>query len=570
DEVVRKINNQYWKGWITEDERYNHAIHLWSRIKNDVTSHMIELFKKYPENHISYMIDSGARGNWGQITQLCGMKGLVANPSGRTIELPIKSNLKQGFSILEYFIATHGGRKGKSDTALKTAEAGYLTRRLVDAVQDIVIKEEDCGSDHVHSITREDSKNIGEDFEKRIFGRTLIEPIKHPKTGKVIANVGEQIDNKVSEQIKTLDIGEVKVRTIMTCRTDNGICQKCYGCDLGTNKAVQLGTAVGIIAAQSIGEPGTQLTMRTFHMGGVTEGSDITQGLTRVEELFEARQPKNCAVLADIDGLISVKQRKEEMEVAIMAESLGEDRYDLPPDYEIVVKKGERVKPKQIIARSRFDKTTLKATEEGKVIEARGGVIITKHTEKHVKIYSFGSRTTLLVKNNQRITKGTPLNRGHLNLQELLEMTDVYQVQRYIMNEVQHIYASQGQTINDKHIEIIVKQMFSKMRVVHPGNSDTLPGEIINVGRFERANRDLAKKKKAPIRATRLLLGISRIAITTDSWLSAASFQETIRVLVEASTTKKIDKLKGLKENVIIGKLIPAGQIYRDELAKKK
>jgi len=570
DEVIRKVNNQYWKGWITADERYNHAIRLWTSVKNEVSAAMIKRFKLFPENHIYYMIDSGARGNWGQITQLCGMKGLVANPSGRTIELPIKSNLKHGFSILEYFIATHGGRKGKSDTALKTAEAGYLTRRLVDAVQDIVIKEVDCSSEHAHPITREESHKIGEEFEKRIFGRTLAAAIKNPKTGKLIAETNAEIDNQVADQIRTLNIQEVQVRTIMTCRTENGICQRCYGRDLGTNKTVDLGTAVGIIAAQSIGEPGTQLTMRTFHMGGVAEGSDITQGLTRVEELFEARQPKRSATLTEIAGRVSVKNKKEGVEVAITAEELGEDRYEFPPDFEIVVKKGEKIEPKQVMARSRFDKNTLKAREEGKVIEVKDGVVITKHTERHVKIYPFDPRTNLLVSNNQLVERGAPLNRGHLNLQELLGMTSVYEVQRYIMNEVQHIYASQGQTINDKHIEIIVKQMFSKVRVIHPGDSETLPGEIINVGKFTQQNEPLRKKKKKLILGERLLLGISRIAITTESWLSAASFQETIRVLVEAATTRKIDRLKGLKENVIIGKLIPAGQIYRNMIAHAK
>lgn len=564
DELVRKINNQYWKGWITEEERYSHAIRLWSRVKNQVTSDMIELFKKHPENHIYYMIDSGARGNWGQITQLCGMKGLVANPSGRTIELPIKSNLKHGFSILEYFIATHGGRKGKSDTALKTAEAGYLTRRLVDAVQDIVIKENDCGSKQVHLITRAESKSIGEEFEKRIFGRTLASPLKHPKTGKVIADAGEGINNPINEQIRSLGIDSAEVRSVMTCLTDNGICQKCYGSDLGTNKLVQLGTAVGIIAAQSIGEPGTQLTMRTFHMGGVAEGADITQGLTRVEELFEARQPKSPAVLAEIGGQVQVKTTKDTIEVTVIAQELGEDTYLLSPDFDIVVKKGEKVKPKQIIARSKFDKTAIKAKDEGKIVEIKGGTIVAKHTERHLKTYNFHPRTALLVANGEIIEKGIPLNRGHLNLQALLEMTDVYHVQRYIMNDVQHIYASQGQTINDKHIEIIVKQMLSKVRVLHPGDGDALPGQILNVGHVEKMNRELAKKKKTLISFERLLLGISRIAIATESWLSAASFQETIRVLVEAATTKKIDQLKGLKENVIIGKLIPAGQVYRD------
>jgi len=569
DEVVKKINNQYWKGWITEDERYNHAIRIWSQLKNDITNQMVEEFEKSPENHIYYMIDSGARGNWGQVTQLCGMKGLVANPSGKTIELPIKSNLKGGFSILEYFIATHGGRKGKSDTALKTAEAGYLTRRLVDAVQDVVIKETDCGSTHEHLITHEESERIGEKFEKRIYGRTLIQPVVHTKTGEILADKDDEIDHKLIRQLKDFKINEVKVRSIMTCRTENGICQKCYGRDLGTNKTVELGTAVGIIAAQSIGEPGTQLTMRTFHMGGVAEGSDITQGLTRVEELFEARPPHKPAILSEIGGRVTIQHKKEAIEMKISGEDLKSDHYKIPPRYEIVIKKGENVKPKQVLARSKTDKNTIKAINTGKVVIAERGTIEVKHAAKQEFTYTFDHREHLSVSNNQLIAKGTPLSRGHLNLQELMRLTDVYTVQRYIMTEVQHIYASQGQTINDKHIEIIVKQMFSKVRVIDAGDSDYLPGETLSNAKLERLNRELRKKKKEPVVTESMLLGISRVAIMTDSWLSAASFQETIRVLVEASTTKMVDHLKGLKENVIIGKLIPAGQTFRDTAKEK-
>ncbi len=568
DETVRKINNQYWKGWITEDERYHHAIRLWSSLKGKVTAKMIDKFQENPENNIYYMIDSGARGNWGQITQLCGMKGLVANPSGKTIELPIKSNLKDGFSILEYFIATHGGRKGKSDTALKTAEAGYLTRRLVDAVQDIVIKEENCGHIVEHAITREESEKIGEGFEKRIFGRTIAVDIKDKK-GKVIAKKGLQIDNDISAAVKEAQVEEVRVRSIMTCKTENGICQQCYGFDLGTNKLVDLGVAAGIVAAQSIGEPGTQLTMRTFHMGGVAEGGDITQGLTRVEELFEARNPRGAATLAEITGKVKVKESKEQIEVTILAQELDEDRYQIPPDFEVVVKKGDKIKPKQIIARAIGEKHSLKSTDEGEVIKITDSEIVTKHTEKHEKVYLFGPREKLNIKDKDLVAKGTPLNRGHLNLQDLMASTDVYTAQKYIMSDVQHIYASQGQTINDKHIEIIVKQMFSKVRIVNPGDSDFLPGELVNAEQFSNGNEQLKKDKKNIAHGERLLLGISRVAITTNSWLSAASFQETIRVLVEAATTRKIDGLKGLKENVIIGKLIPAGHIYKDQYENK-
>ena len=359
------------------------------------------------------------------------------------------------------------------------------------------------------------------------------------------------------------------MRSIMTCTIENGICQQCYGFDLGTNHLVDLGTAAGIIAAQSIGEPGTQLTMRTFHMGGVAEGSDITQGLTRVEELFEARNPKGAAVLADISGKVSVKTKKDQIEVTIHAQELGTDSYVIPPDFEAVVKKGEKIKPKQIIARAIGEKHSLKSTDEGEVIKVTSSEIITKHTEKHEKVYPFGPKEKLMVKNNDLIARGTPLNRGHLNLQELMASTDVYTTQKYIMSDVQHIYASQGQTINDKHIEIIVKQMFSKVRIMNPGGSDFLPGELINAERFNNTNKGLKKAKKNEAHGDRLLLGISRVAITTNSWLSAASFQETIRVLVEAATTRKIDNLKGLKENVIIGKLIPAGHVYKTNYENK-
>ena len=567
DEKVKRINNQYWKGWITEEERYQHAIRIWSALKNEITNLMVEEFQKHPENHIYYMIDSGARGNWGQVTQLCGMKGLVANPSGKTIELPIKANLKKGFSILEYFIATHGGRKGKSDTALKTAEAGYLTRRLVDAVQDVVIKEHDCGSKHQHIITRKESDQIGEKFEKRIYGRTLTAPVVNPKTGEVIANIDDEVDNKLIHMLAELKIDEVRVRGIMTCKTENGICQKCYGKDLGTNLTVALGTAVGIIAAQSIGEPGTQLTMRTFHMGGVAEGSDITQGLTRVEELFEARPPRASAILSDIGGLVSIKHKKDKIELSVIGQELEQDEYEIPNKYQLLVKKGDTVKAKQVIAKSKVDKGTVKAKIDGKVTSAEKNQVVIKHNEKQIRVFNFDHREHLQVDNKQLIAKGTPLNRGHLNLQELMQLTDVYTVQRYIMTEVQHIYASQGQTINDKHIEIIVKQMFSKIRISNPGDSEFLPGETTSSAKFERINEQLRKEKKEEMTGEHLLMGISRVAIMTDSWLSAASFQETIRVLVEASTTKMVDLLKGLKENVIIGKLIPAGEVYRKQIS---
>ncbi|HLD63297.1 MAG TPA: DNA-directed RNA polymerase subunit beta' [Candidatus Peribacteraceae bacterium] len=564
-EQVREINNYYWKGLMTAEERYSHAIRIWSKTKNDVGQAMIETFQKYEENDITYVIESGARGNWGQVTQLAGMKGLVANPSGRTIELPIISNLKDGFSVLEYFIATHGGRKGKSDTALKTAEAGYLTRRLVDAVQDILIREDDCGSDQIHWVTRAESERIGESLENRINGRTLAEDLK--VDGKVIAKRNDEIDAGRLESIRVNNVTDIPVRSMMTCKTRRGVCVKCYGRDLGDNETVKVGTPVGIIAAQSIGEPGTQLTMRTFHMGGVAEGADITQGLTRVEELFEARTPRTPAVLSDITGKVKVTTREGRTVVHVLAEERGQDEYRIPAGFIPVVKKGDEVKERAVVAKSQLDKTVMKAKVAGKVITVGDGVIQVKHDEIQERSYEFTSRDSLLIKSGDTIDVGQALNAGHFNLQELLEKQGAYQVQRYIVAEVQHIYASQGQTINDKHLEIIVRKMFSKVRIIDAGDTDLLPGETVDVAEVDYQNEQRSKKTKGKSKAAtyeQLLLGITRAALATESWLAGASFQETIRVLVEAATTRRVDTLQGLKENVIIGRLIPTGAVYRE------
>ncbi|MFO0780689.1 MAG: DNA-directed RNA polymerase subunit beta' [Candidatus Gracilibacteria bacterium] len=558
---VQEITSLYDQGLVTDDERYNATIKVWSQAKSDITDLMI---KNIPEeNDLYYLVDSGARGNWGQITQLCGIKGLVANPAGRTIELPIKSNLKEGFTILEYFIATHGGRKGKSDTALKTAEAGYLTRRLVDAVQDIIIKEEDCGATEAHLVTREESEKIGEKFENRIYGRVLAKPVADPKTGEVILEKDTEIDTESIQAIQKSKVDRVEVFSVMTCRTEGGICVKCYGKDLGDNRTVKIGTPVGIIAAQSIGEPGTQLTMRTFHMGGVAGEGDITQGLTRVEELFEARSPKAQAVLAEISGKVKISAKGNLSEITITSEKPIEKPYEISADFTPSVKEGDKVKEKDVIAKSNVNKNVVRCEENGKVTRVTSDTVYIMTENSVEKTYKVPFGKTLKVKNNQMINRGEPLTSGHFNLRELMKLTDIYTVQKYIMTEVQSIYASQGQTINDKHIEIIARQMLSKVRVLDAGDSTFLPGEITDIITLEVTNRALDKEGKKRAKSERLLLGLTRIALHTESWLSAASFQETIRVLVEAATTKKIDILEGLKENVIIGKLIPAGETYR-------
>lgn len=563
--IINKINNEYRFGLITDEERYNHTISLWSKVKTEVTNEMIKEYDE--ENDIYYQVSSGARGNWGQITQIAGMKGLVASPSGRTIELPIRSNLKEGFTILEYFIATHGGRKGKSDTALKTAEAGYLTRRLVDSVQDIIIRDSDCGTKIFKLITRQNSSDLNIDFEKRVYGLTVGEDVK--KGAKVVLPAGTVIEDEQIELIREHQVESIEIRSVMFCRTLGGVCQACYGHDLGNKKVAEMGTPVGIIAAQSIGEPGTQLTMRTFHMGGIaTEGASITQGLTRVDELFEARSPKNPAVLSEIGGIVTVKKGKNDTKIEIRASKAEDDVHHLGLAMEAVVKEGDKIREKQIIARSTEDKNTVKSRCEGVVVDVTCDHIIVKQSEAQEKVYKVSHRMTLKVKEDQEIKKGTALTIGHIDLRELMELTSIERVQEYILYEVQYIYASQGQNINEKHIEIIVKQMASKVRILEGGDTNFLPGEIKDVIEVGLENEGL-KKGKNLARFERLLLGLTRIALWTDSWLSAASFQETIRVLVEASTTRKVDELDGLKENVIIGRLIPAGKHYKDRRKKK-
>ncbi|MEI8229956.1 MAG: DNA-directed RNA polymerase subunit beta', partial [Candidatus Peregrinibacteria bacterium] len=454
--------------------------------------------------------------------------------------------------------------KGKSDTALKTAEAGYLTRRLVDAVQDILITEEDCDSQDAHLVTRRESEEIGEKFESRLAGRTLAQDLV--VKGKTIAARDTEIDPTLLNTIIVSKIDDVPVRSVMTCKTLKGICKKCYGRDLGDNKTVKIGTPVGIIAAQSIGEPGTQLTMRTFHMGGVAEGSDITQGLTRVEELFEARSPRTPAVLADIAGQVKVTHQGGKTQVHILARELGEDTYRIPAGHEISVKKGQTVKERTVLARSVMDRSTVKATVSGKVSHAEGGVVRVRHAEIQERTYEFRPRETLCVRNLDMIQVGDPINIGHFNLHELLDKKGMYAVQKYVVQEVQKIYASQGQTINDKHLEIIVKKMFSKVRILDNGDSHLLPGDTVDICEVHMENTRIAKETKSKGKIVTfecLLLGITRAALATESWLAGASFQETIRVLVEAATTRRIDNLQDLKANVIIGRLIPTSEVYR-------
>ncbi|PZM81964.1 hypothetical protein DLH72_04665 [Candidatus Gracilibacteria bacterium] len=561
-EKVKYIQKQWWAGFMTEDEKYNQSIKIWAKTKNIIEGKMKELFKF--DNHIFNFIDSGARGNWGNVTQLCGMKGLVASTTGKTIELPIKSTLKEGFSTLEYFIATHGGRKGKSDTALKTAQSGYLTRRLVDSSQNIIVKEDDCHTIYFKTIIRgEKTGSFEEKFEDRIYSHTLANDVVS-ETGKVLLKKGEIIDTKALNTLNENNINSVDIRSVLTCETEGGVCKKCYGLDLGSNKDVEIGSPVGVIAAQSIGEPGTQLTMRTFHSGGVAkEGGDMAQGLSRVEELFEARSPKVVAEISDLDGVVQIENTDKNTIVRVVAKELMEEEYYLQEGFMSAVKVGQIVKSRQIIARSSKDKQKIVSQFEGEVKSISDSVIVIKDTNNRSFEYIFDLGRTIKVKDGQEVKRGDKLTEGALNLQKLMQVAGVLATEQYIVSEIKSIYSSQGQTVNSKHIELIVRQMFSKVRITSKGDTEFFPGDIVDVITYNKENARLRKEGKKPCIGERLLLGITKISLHTDSWLSASSFQETVRVLVEASTSGKIDKFGEMKENIIIGRLIPAGKQYR-------
>jgi len=561
-EKVKYIQKKHWSGFMTEGEKFLQSVTIWAEVKKVIEQEMKDLFDN--SNHIYNFIDSGARGNWGNITQLCGMKGLVASTSGKTIELPIKSTLKEGFSTLEYFIATHGGRKGKSDTALKTAQSGYLTRRLVDSSQNIVVKEDDCKTVHYKTVTRNlNAGGFEEKFEDRIYSHTLALDVKDEKEN-VIIPAGTVIDTDVVKLLEEKGVNEVAIRSVLTCGTEGGVCKACYGLDLGLNAETEIGSPVGVIAAQSIGEPGTQLTMRTFHSGWVAkEGGDMTQGLARVEELFEARNPKVVAEIADIDGIVSIEHNDDNTVLRITAETLEEEEYYFGEDFEVLLKEGQKVKAKQVVARNKKEKQRVTAAFPGVVKKAASGMVIIKDEEPRVFEYTFDVGTSIQVKDGETVTRGQKITEGYISLQKLMQVGGVIAAQKYIVDEIKSIYSSQGQTVNSKHIELIVRQMFSRVRVLDKWDTEFFPGDIIDIIEFENENQRLMAEGKKPGIGERLLLGITKISLYTDSWLSAASFQETVRVLVESSVSGKIDKLKELKENVIIGRLIPAGKQYR-------
>ncbi|MBM7606503.1 DNA-directed RNA polymerase subunit beta' [Metabacillus crassostreae] len=500
-EAQTKVDNvlkQFRRGLITEDERYERVISIWSAAKDTIQGKLMASLDK--RNPIFMMSDSGARGNASNFTQLAGMRGLMANPAGRIIELPIKSSFREGLTVLEYFISTHGARKGLADTALKTADSGYLTRRLVDVAQDVIIRDDDCGTDRgILAESIREGTEIIEKLDERLIGRYCRKVVKHPETDEIIVNENELITEDIAVEIIEAGIDKVWIRSAFTCNTRHGVCKRCYGRNLATGTEVEVGEAVGIIAAQSIGEPGTQLTMRTFHTGGVA-GDDITQGLPRIQELFEARNPKGQAIISEIIGVVSEinEVRDKQQEIVIQGE-----------------------------------------------VESRS--------------YTAPYNARLKVTQGDKVESGQVLTEGSIDPKELLKVKDLQAVQQYLLREVQKVYRMQGVEIGDKHVEVMVRQMLRKVRVMDAGDTDVLPGTLLDVHQFTDANKQVLLDGKRPATGRPVLLGITKASLETDSFLSAASFQETTRVLTDAAIKGKRDELLGLKENVIIGKLVPAG-----------
>ena len=505
DKKVASVNAMYRRGLLSEDERYSRVIDLWNNCTHTLRDQILPNLDKF--NPIRMMTDSGARGSSAQVSQLAGMRGLMASPSGKTIELPIRANFREGLSVLEFFLSSHGSRKSLADTALRTADSGYLTRRLVDVSQEVIVREEDCfetRGEKVRGIVVQElmsGKQSIESLEDRLRGRTAAEDICDPATGEVLVHLNEAIDHQKAKLIVSRGVTKASVRSVLTCRTEHGVCARCYGQNMAHGGKVDIGEAVGIIAAQAIGEPGTQLTMRTFHTGGIASGEDITQGLPRVEELFEARKPKREAILSEISGKVSIQENKKKRELIITS------------DEDIREKKAYQI--------------------------------------------TYGSR--LKVNEGDHVEAGDELIEGSVNPHDLLRILGVKAVQDYLLKEVLSVYRLQGVAVADKHIEIIVRQMLRKVRVEDSGDTDLLPGSLVDIFRFEESNRKTIMEGGRPAIAKRILLGITKASLATESFLSAASFQETTRVLTEAAIKGKVDPLVGLKENVIIGKLIPAG-----------
>lgn len=563
------VRDQYEEGLLTDNERYQKVVAVWEETRGKVEKAAKATFKDIGHNSIMTMIESGARGSWKQLNQMMGMKGLVTNPAGEIIELPITASFREGFDVLEYFISTHGLRKGLTDTALKTAAAGYLTRRLVDVAQDVVVRAEDCGDTEGVVIDRARSEEIGDTLANRIIGRVALEAVNQGSS--TVLNAGDMITEEHVKVLEEMKVPAVRVRSVLRCKLPRGVCQKCYGHDLSTGKLVALGTAVGIVAAQSIGEPGTQLTMRTFHTGGVA-GSDITQGLPRVEEIFEAREPKKKAVMTDVAGTVSIEHDPKAVVVSgkrtlapVPGQKVVRISYDETVEKRLVIGSKDliRVKDGQAIDEGnvlleRVSGDIITSPASG-IVEIAGNTLFVRSKGKGAREFVIPPGYSIWVKDGQRVEIGAQLTDGHLDPEELYRVRGREAVEDYILQEVQSIYALQGSRLNDKHIDIITRQMFSRVEIDEAGETTLLPGEVVDKTTLHYENEVVSENKNETASGREMLLGITRVSLSTESFLSSASFQETAKVLIGAAVTGKIDRLEGLKENVIIGRLVPAG-----------
>jgi DNA-directed RNA polymerase subunit beta' len=564
-ERVAIIENQYNRGLITEDEKYNNVIGVWMETTDKITDTISQTLDRY--GGVYMMATSGAKGNISQIRQMAGMRGLMTDPSGKIIDFPIKSGLREGLTVLEYFISTHGARKGLADTALRTSDSGYLTRRLIDVAQDVITREDDCGTTDGVWISEPQEKELLPSFAERIVGRLAASKVVNPKTKRTIVNRNEEIDEEKAKKIIAAGLTKVHVRSPLSCRSRHGACRRCYGRDLARGHLVDLNTAVGIIAAQSIGEPGTQLTLRTFHTGGVV-GLDITSGLPRVEELFEARPPKGQAIISEIDGVVEVTHSEEGKVIRVASSEVYRDEYSLPPGWQVMVKKGQWVDIGAVLASPKAEaspQSVALATEVSSILARVAGEVtidgeqlFINYQEEEQREYAVPASAHIRVQGGDSIKAGQQLTEGSINPQDILSILGKEATQQYLVDEVQKVYRSQGVNINDKHIEVIVHRMLSKVRIDSSGDTELVPGELIDVFRYEDINAKVLAEGGEPATAHTVLMGITRASLNTDSWLAAASFQETTRVLTEAAVKGEIDRLVGLKENVIIGKLIPA------------
>jgi DNA-directed RNA polymerase subunit beta' len=615
---VNRVEQQYRRGLITEDEQYVRTVELWTKATDDITTAVAKSLD--PDGPIRVMAISGAtKGGFTPIRQLAGMRGLMADPAGRIIALPIRSNFREGLTALEYFISTHGARKGLADTALRTADAGYLTRRLVDVAQDVIIDAEDCGTKSGIWITRAESADMHQTMAERLLGRVAAGPVVDPKTGEVIATPGEMLEEEHLERIEQLAIEKVMVRSPLTCNLRHGMCSTCYGRDLARGGLIKIGEAVGIIAAQSIGEPGTQLTLRTFHTGGVAGSADITHGLPRVQELFEARIPKGEAVISDIDGRVEMDQQDGVRVLKVIHHEVFTDEYPVPKNYRILVEDEQSIPDGEAVAQ--YGDKTIEATNGGRVFVEMPAVMVrpphssypaeipipanyrilvedgqevaeddpvaqygsrqitagaagkvevrpqatvyVRREQRDEREYEIASTARLRVEPGSQVRSGEQLTEGSINPNRLLRILGRDAAQVYLLREIQEVYRSQGVVINDKHIETIIRQMTNRVRVAQAGDTTLLPGELVNRLVFQDINDEVTRAGGQRATARPVLLGITKAALNTDSFLSGASFQHTINVLAGAAIEGKLDGLYGLKENVIIGKLIPAGTGYR-------